>query len=57
MIPKPRPEHREEEPRPSGGGWLWLGVLVVLAALIGWLASECISTTTRPAMRAATGSR
>ena len=40
MIPKPRPEHREEEPRRSGGGWLWLGVLVVMAALIGWLASE-----------------
>ncbi len=41
MIPKPRPDHQEQEPRPSGGGgWLWIAVFAVLAALIGWLASE-----------------
>lgn len=40
MIPKPRPDHQEQEPRPSGGGWLWVAVFAVLAALLGWLASE-----------------
>jgi aspartyl protease family protein len=41
MVPKPRPDHQEQEPRPSGGGgWLWIAVFAVLAALIGWLASE-----------------
>jgi len=41
MIPQRRPEPQEQEPRPSGGsGWLWIAVLAVLAALLGWLASE-----------------
>ena len=40
MIPKQHPEHRDEKPRPSGGGWLWIAVFAVLAALLGWLASE-----------------
>lgn len=41
MNPNPRSEHQEREPRPSGGGgWLWIAVFAVLAALLGWLASE-----------------
>jgi aspartyl protease family protein len=40
MIPQRRPEPQEQEPRPSGGGWLWIAVFAVLAALLGWLASE-----------------
>jgi len=30
----------ENEQRPSGGGWLWLAAIVVVGALVGWLASE-----------------
>jgi aspartyl protease family protein len=40
MIPQRRPDRQEHEPRPSGNGWLWVAALAVLAALIGWLASE-----------------
>jgi aspartyl protease family protein len=40
MIPKPRPDHQEQQRPPSGGGWLWIAVIAVVAALIGWLASE-----------------
>jgi aspartyl protease family protein len=40
-LPKPRPDPREDGPRPPGGGtWLWIAVFAVLAALLGWLASE-----------------
>lgn len=38
--PKPGPDDFQQGPRPSGGGWLWLALLVVVAALLGWLASE-----------------
>jgi len=40
VLPKPRPDDFQQGPRPSGGGWLWLAAAVVLAALLGWLASE-----------------
>lgn len=41
MIPQRRPDPQEQEPRPAGGnGWLWIAVFAVLAALLGWLASE-----------------
>lgn len=40
MIPQRRPDSQQQEPRPSGGGWLWIAVFAVLAALLGWLASE-----------------
>lgn len=38
----PRPQQQDDRPRPSGGGggWLWIAVVAVLAALLGWLASE-----------------
>jgi len=37
---KPEPDDMQRGPPPSGGGWLWLAVIVAVAALIGWLASE-----------------
>ena len=41
MNPHRRPDPEAREPRPSGGGgWLWIAVFAVLAALLGWLASE-----------------
>ncbi len=40
MIPNPRPDPQHQEPRPSGGGWLWVLALALVAALLGWLASE-----------------
>ncbi len=41
MIPQRRAEPQDHEPRPpGGGGWLWIAVFAVLAALLGWLASE-----------------
>ncbi len=41
MIPQRRPDPRQEEPRPPGSsGWLWIAAFAVLAALLGWLASE-----------------
>ena len=40
MTDRP-PWTRDEQPRPSGGGgWLWVIALLVVAALLGWLASE-----------------
>jgi aspartyl protease family protein len=36
----PRPQQQDDQPRPSGGGWAWIAVIAVLAALLGWLASE-----------------
>jgi aspartyl protease family protein len=38
MMPN-RPEQNPPPPA-SGGGWLWIAVVAVVAALIGWLASE-----------------
>lgn len=37
-----QPWTRDEPPRPpgAGGGWLWVLALLVVAALLGWLASE-----------------